>query len=86
MSYSHTFILSKYSSKRFFRFYHQNSQADVCLIITFFQELVSKNAFTCIYDWMLNIEADSYKILRRDNVLEIFNGAQYFGIKGKHFC
>lgn len=31
---------------------------------------------------MLHVELDSYKLLTRDNILEVFMAAQYLGVKG----
>ncbi|XP_046668316.1 uncharacterized protein LOC124359542 isoform X1 [Homalodisca vitripennis] len=45
------------------------------------EQSVTKTAFTYIYDWMLHLGGDSYTLLRRDNILEIFMAAQYLQVK-----
>ncbi|XP_054288226.1 uncharacterized protein LOC129003912 [Macrosteles quadrilineatus] len=45
------------------------------------EAMVTSNAFSSIYDWMLHLGKDSYSLLRRDNILEIFVASQYFKIK-----
>ncbi|XP_046398145.1 uncharacterized protein LOC124164951 [Ischnura elegans] len=42
---------------------------------------VTTRAFSLIYDWMIHSGQDSYSLLRRDNILEIFMAAQYLGIR-----
>ncbi|XP_025073382.1 uncharacterized protein LOC105424285 [Pogonomyrmex barbatus] len=42
---------------------------------------VTSKAFSIIYDWMISPINESYQLLRRDNILEIFMAAQYLGIK-----
>ncbi|XP_072764148.1 uncharacterized protein [Anoplolepis gracilipes] len=42
---------------------------------------VTSKAFSIIYDWMISPISESYQLLRRDNILEIFMAAQYLGIK-----
>ncbi|XP_011308672.1 uncharacterized protein [Fopius arisanus] len=42
---------------------------------------VTSRAFSIIYDWMISCSAESCHLLRRDNILEIFTGAQVLGIK-----
>uniref|UniRef100_A0A1B6C3K6 BTB domain-containing protein n=1 Tax=Clastoptera arizonana TaxID=38151 RepID=A0A1B6C3K6_9HEMI len=41
---------------------------------------VTKDAFMYIYDWMLHLNQDSYTILNRENILEIFLAAQFLKI------
>lgn len=43
---------------------------------------MTSKAFSIIYDWMISPTNESYQLLRRDNILEIFMAAQYLGIKG----
>lgn len=43
---------------------------------------MTSKAFSIIYDWMISPINESYQLLRRDNILEIFMAAQYLGIKG----
>lgn len=53
------------------------------LIYDFFsQNSVSPDAFHAIYEWMIFSGADSNKILKRDNVLDLFCAAQFLCIKG----
>ncbi|KAJ9584064.1 hypothetical protein L9F63_021601, partial [Diploptera punctata] len=42
---------------------------------------VTPKSFTIIYDWMIHSGNDSYKVLRRDNILEILTAANFLGIK-----
>ncbi|XP_046680110.1 uncharacterized protein LOC124367384 isoform X3 [Homalodisca vitripennis] len=42
---------------------------------------VSKDVFSQIYHWMLHLGTDSYKLLRRDNILEIYKAASFLKIK-----
>ncbi|XP_043787863.1 uncharacterized protein LOC122712356 [Apis laboriosa] len=42
---------------------------------------VSSRAFSLIYDWMISPQIESYRLLQRDNILEIFTASQYLGIK-----
>lgn len=44
---------------------------------------MTSKSFSLIYDWMISSQNDSYHLLQRDNILEIFTTAQYLGIKGK---
>lgn len=43
---------------------------------------MTSKAFSIIYDWMISQTNESYQLLRRDNILDIFMAAQYLGIKG----
>ncbi|XP_069703946.1 uncharacterized protein [Periplaneta americana] len=42
---------------------------------------VSPRAFSLIYDWMISEGLESYQLLRRDNILEVFLAAQFLGVK-----
>nr|XP_031840704.1 uncharacterized protein LOC116430545 [Nomia melanderi] len=42
---------------------------------------VSSRAFSIIYDWMISPISDSYRLLQRDNILDVFIAAQYLSIK-----
>lgn len=42
---------------------------------------VTPKAFELIYEWMTYVHGDSYTILKRDNILEVFSAAQFLGIK-----
>ncbi|XP_018896726.2 uncharacterized protein [Bemisia tabaci] len=68
----HMLVLQSYSS-----FFDEKSTRQIELP----ENMVSKEAFACIYDWMLHLSQDSYHLLRRDNILGIFSAAQYLGIK-----
>lgn len=46
------------------------------------QHNVTKSAFASIYDWMLHLGGDSFTLLRRDNILEIFMASQFLQVKG----
>lgn len=52
------------------------------MINEFSQNNVSPEAFHAIYEWMIFSGADSNKILKRDNVLDLFCAAQFLCIKG----
>lgn len=43
---------------------------------------MTSKAFSIIYDWMISPTNESYQLLRRDNILDVFMAAQYLGIKG----
>lgn len=46
------------------------------------QKNVSKSAFTFIYQWMLYHGGDSFKLLRMDNILDIYMAAKFLKIEG----
>ncbi|XP_063983605.1 uncharacterized protein LOC135165826 isoform X1 [Diachasmimorpha longicaudata] len=52
-----------------------------CKEIDLTESSVTSRAFSIIYDWMISCSSESCHLLRRDNILEIFTGAQVLGIK-----
>ncbi|XP_054286694.1 uncharacterized protein LOC129002709 [Macrosteles quadrilineatus] len=67
----HRIVLQSYSS-----FFASKTSSQIEL-----SESVSSETFPLIYQWMLHPNTDSYKLLRRDNILKMFKAAQYLGIK-----
>lgn len=47
-----------------------------------FQTNVTPEAFQTIYEWMVFNGVESNKLLKRDNILDLFCAAQYLAIKG----
>ncbi|XP_022203596.2 uncharacterized protein LOC111060247 isoform X2 [Nilaparvata lugens] len=72
--YCHLLVLECYSS--FFENLERNVKSKDLP-----ESHVSKDAFRSIYDWMIHPNRDSYQLLRRDNILEIFMAAQYLHVK-----
>ncbi|KAK0078846.1 hypothetical protein PV325_002037 [Microctonus aethiopoides] len=68
----HLLVLQSYST--FFDEKH-------CKEIDLTESNVTSKAFSIIYDWMISTTSESCHLLRRDNILDIFMGAQYLGIK-----
>ncbi|KAM0731128.1 Kelch-like protein 26 [Formica fusca] len=68
----HLLVLQSYST-----FFDEKNYKDINLS----GSSVTSKAFSVIYDWMISPINDSYQLLRRDNILEIFMAAQYLGIK-----
>ncbi|XP_070528953.1 uncharacterized protein, partial [Cardiocondyla obscurior] len=68
----HLLVLQSYSS-----FFDEKNCKDIDLS----DSNVTSKAFSIIYDWMISPINESYQLLRRDNILEIFMAAQYLGIK-----
>ncbi|KOX71326.1 Beta-scruin [Melipona quadrifasciata] len=68
----HLLVLQSYSS-----FFDEKN----CKEIDLTESDVSSKAFSLIYDWMISSQNESYRLLQRDNILEIFTAAQYLGIK-----
>lgn len=48
------------------------------------QANVSPEAFQTIYEWMIFNGNESNKLLKRENILDLFYAAQYLAIKGIH--
>ncbi|RZF34951.1 hypothetical protein LSTR_LSTR010043 [Laodelphax striatellus] len=72
--YCHLLVLECYSS--FFENLERNVKSKELP-----ESHVTKDAFRSIYDWMIHPNRDSYQLLRRDNILEIFMAAQYLHVK-----
>ncbi|XP_014485723.1 PREDICTED: uncharacterized protein LOC106750129 [Dinoponera quadriceps] len=70
--YCHLLVLQSYSM-----FFDEKNCKDIDLS----GSNVSSKAFSIIYDWMISPTSESYQLLRRDNILEIFMAAQFLGIK-----
>ncbi|XP_067210524.1 uncharacterized protein [Linepithema humile] len=70
--YCHLLVLQSYST-----FFDEKNDKDINLS----GSSVTSKAFSIIYDWMISPISESYQLLRRDNILEIFMAAQYLGIK-----
>ncbi|XP_071646943.1 uncharacterized protein [Temnothorax longispinosus] len=68
----HLLVLQSYSI-----FFDEKNRKDIDLS----GSSVTSKAFSIIYDWMISPINESYQLLRRDNILEIFMAAQYLGIK-----
>ncbi|CAL1681888.1 unnamed protein product [Lasius platythorax] len=68
----HLLVLQSYST-----FFDETNYKDINLS----GSRVTSKAFSIIYDWMISPINESYQLLRRDNILEIFMAAQYLGIK-----
>ncbi|XP_017788462.1 PREDICTED: LOW QUALITY PROTEIN: uncharacterized protein LOC108571007 [Habropoda laboriosa] len=68
----HLLVLQSYSS-----FFDEKN----CKEIDLTGSDVSSKAFSIIYDWMISSQNESYRLLQRDNILEIFITAQYLEIK-----
>ncbi|XP_076386689.1 uncharacterized protein LOC100877623 isoform X2 [Megachile rotundata] len=68
----HLLVLQSYSA-----FFDEKN----CKEIDLTGKEVSSKAFSIIYDWMISSQNDSYRLLQRDNILEVFTAAQYLGIK-----
>ncbi|EFN83269.1 Kelch-like protein 26 [Harpegnathos saltator] len=68
----HLLVLQSYST-----FFDEKNCKDIDLS----GSNVTSKAFSIIYDWMISPTSESYQLLRRDNILEIFMAAQYLGIK-----
>ncbi|XP_045785830.1 uncharacterized protein LOC123881201 [Maniola jurtina] len=68
----HHVVLEIYSS-----FFEINTQREIELPCT----NVTPESFHTIYEWMIFSGPESNKILKRDNVLDLFCAAQYLGIK-----
>ncbi|XP_032675816.1 uncharacterized protein LOC116846282, partial [Odontomachus brunneus] len=71
--YCHLLVLQSYST--FF------DEMNDCKDIDLSDSIVTSKAFSIIYDWMISSMNESYQLLRRDNILEIFMASQYLGIK-----
>lgn len=48
----------------------------------FSQTSITPESFHTIYEWMIFSGSDNSKIIRRDNVLDLYCASQYLGIKG----
>ncbi|GAB1870020.1 Kelch-like protein 26 [Camponotus japonicus] len=70
--YCHLLVLQSYST-----FFDEKNYKDINLS----GSSVTSKAFSIIYEWMISPINESYQLLRRDNILEIFMAAQYLGIK-----
>ncbi|XP_032676022.1 uncharacterized protein LOC116846387 isoform X1 [Odontomachus brunneus] len=70
--YCHLLVLQSYST-----FFDEKNCKDIDLS----DSTVTSKAFSIIYDWMISSMNESYQLLRRDNILEIFMASQYLGIK-----
>ncbi|XP_076182991.1 uncharacterized protein LOC143154856 [Ptiloglossa arizonensis] len=68
----HLLVLQSYSA-----FFDEKNCKDIDLT----GSDVSSKAFSIIYDWMINSQNESCRLLQRDNILEVFVAAQYLGIK-----
>ncbi|CAK9823145.1 unnamed protein product [Anthophora retusa] len=68
----HLLVLQSYSS-----FFDEKN----CKEIDLTGSEVSSKAFSIIYDWMINSQNESCRLLQRDNILEIFRAAQYLEMK-----
>ncbi|XP_071856238.1 uncharacterized protein [Bombus fervidus] len=68
----HLLVLQSYST-----FFDEKN----CKEIDLTESDVSSKAFSLIYDWMISPQNESYRLLQRDNILEVFTAAQYLGIK-----
>ncbi|CAK1545255.1 unnamed protein product [Leptosia nina] len=68
----HRMVLQIYSS-----FFSANTQRDIELPVS----NVKPAAFRTIYEWMMLSGSESNKLLKRENVLDLFSAAQYLGIK-----
>lgn len=73
----HLLVLQCYSA-----FFNDKTAKDVVKLPP---ENVSPKAFELIYEWMTYVHGDSYTILTRENILEVFLAAQFLGIKGTYF-
>ncbi|XP_026826019.1 uncharacterized protein LOC105284947 isoform X2 [Ooceraea biroi] len=71
--YCHLLVLQSYST-----FFDEKKN---CKNINLSDSNVTAKAFSIIYDWMISPINESYQLLRRDNILDIFMAAQYLGIK-----
>ncbi|KAL0272916.1 UNVERIFIED_CONTAM: hypothetical protein PYX00_005730 [Menopon gallinae] len=69
----HLLVLQCYSA-----FFNEKTAKDVVKLPP---ENVSPKAFELIYEWMTYVHGDSYTILTRENILEVFLAAQFLGIK-----
>ncbi|XP_053625412.1 uncharacterized protein LOC128683624 isoform X2 [Plodia interpunctella] len=68
----HRIVLQIYST-----FFQRNSHREIELPTS----QVTSEAFQTIYEWMIFSGPDSNKVLRRDNVLDVFSAAQFLSIK-----
>ncbi|CAH2073575.1 unnamed protein product, partial [Iphiclides podalirius] len=68
----HLIILQIYST-----FFNMNNMHEMELPIT----SVTPEAFQTIYEWMIFSGPESNKVLKRENILELFCAAQYLSIK-----
>ncbi|XP_038215291.1 uncharacterized protein LOC119834847 [Zerene cesonia] len=68
----HYMVLQIYSS-----FFNTNTQREIELPIS----NVKPDAFHTIYEWMIFSGSESNKLLKRDNVLDLYSAAQYLAIK-----
>ncbi|KAK6637755.1 hypothetical protein RUM44_008177 [Polyplax serrata] len=69
----HLLVLQCYSA-----YFNEKTSKEVVKLPS---ENVSPKAFELIYEWMTYVHGDSYTILKRDNILEVFLAAQFLGIK-----
>lgn len=70
----HLLVLQCYSI-----YFNEKTSRDVVKLPA---DSVTPKAFELIYEWMTYVHGDSYTILKRDNILEVFSAAQFLGIKG----
>ncbi|XP_045542733.1 uncharacterized protein LOC106720143 isoform X2 [Papilio machaon] len=68
----HQIVLQIYSS-----FFDSNNLREIELPIS----SVTPEAFQIIYEWMIFSNSESNKVLKRENILELFCAAQYLAIK-----
>ncbi|KAM3963093.1 uncharacterized protein ACR2FA_002859 [Aphomia sociella] len=68
----HRIVLQIYST-----FFNMNPRSEIELPIT----SITPEAFQAIYDWMIFNGQESNKILKRDNILDLFCAAQHLTIK-----
>ncbi|KAJ0180647.1 hypothetical protein K1T71_004051 [Dendrolimus kikuchii] len=68
----HHMVLQVYSA-----FFEMNSSRDIELP----GSNVTPEAFQAVYEWMIFSGMESNKVLKRENVLDLFCAAQYLGIK-----
>lgn len=69
----HLLVLQCYSV-----YFNEKTSRDVVKLPA---DSVTPKAFELIYEWMTYVHGDSYTILKRDNILEVFSAAQFLGIK-----
>ncbi|CAG4911555.1 unnamed protein product [Colias eurytheme] len=68
----HYMVLQIYSS-----FFNTNTQREIELPIS----NVKPDAFHTIYEWMIYSGSESNKLLKRENILDLYSAAQYLAIK-----
>nr|CAD7403265.1 unnamed protein product [Timema poppensis] len=59
------------------RFFEEREMGD---LIELNVSSVSSSAFGDVYEWMMTLDGDFHKILRRDNIFDVFTAASFLGV------